>query len=63
MLASHRVGINLHNDNGDTPLLLAARTSQPKLARILLEKGELTFIICQTALGFVLALMFFFNLT
>ncbi|XP_060810922.1 serine/threonine-protein phosphatase 6 regulatory ankyrin repeat subunit C isoform X2 [Amyelois transitella] len=39
MLANVGGGINLHNDNGDTPLLLAARLSQPKVARILLEKG------------------------
>ncbi|KAG7311524.1 hypothetical protein JYU34_002570 [Plutella xylostella] len=32
-------GINLHNDNGDTPLLFAARLGQPDTARILLEKG------------------------
>lgn len=42
MLANLGGGINLHNDNGDTPLLLAARLSQPAVARLLLEKGELS---------------------
>ncbi|XP_023943012.2 ankyrin-3-like [Bicyclus anynana] len=39
MLANLGGGINLHNDNGDTPLLLSARLAQPAVARILLEKG------------------------
>ncbi|KAM3964727.1 uncharacterized protein ACR2FA_001117 [Aphomia sociella] len=39
MLANLGGGINLHNDNGDTPLLLAARLSQPGVARVLLERG------------------------
>ncbi|XP_026757186.2 ankyrin-3 [Galleria mellonella] len=39
MLANLGGGINLHNDNGDTPLLLAARLSQPSIAQVLLEKG------------------------
>ncbi|XP_028043178.1 ankyrin-3 isoform X1 [Bombyx mandarina] len=39
MLTKIGGGINLHNDNGDTPLLLAARLSQPSVARLLLEKG------------------------
>ncbi|XP_045771523.1 CARD- and ANK-domain containing inflammasome adapter protein-like [Maniola jurtina] len=39
MLANLGGGINLHNDNGDTPLLLSARLSQPTVARILLQKG------------------------
>ncbi|XP_041976210.1 ankyrin-3-like [Aricia agestis] len=39
MMANLGGGINLHNDNGDTPLLLAARISQPSIARILLENG------------------------
>nr|XP_026487633.1 ankyrin-3-like [Vanessa tameamea] len=39
MLANMGVGINLHNDNGDTPLLLSARLSQPAIALILLQKG------------------------
>ncbi|RVE42749.1 hypothetical protein evm_012610 [Chilo suppressalis] len=39
MLANVGGGINLHNDNGDTPLLLAGRVSQPNVARILLERG------------------------
>ncbi|CAG9784426.1 unnamed protein product [Diatraea saccharalis] len=39
MLANMGGGINLHNDNGDTPLLLSARLSQPNVARILLERG------------------------
>lgn len=41
MLANVAGGINLHNDNGDTPLLLAARLSQPNVARILLERGKI----------------------
>ena len=41
MLANMGGGINLHNDNGDTPLLLAARLSQPTIAQILLQKGSL----------------------
>lgn len=36
-------GINLHNDNGDTPLLLAVRLSQPNIVKILLEKGNDNF--------------------
>ncbi|XP_068620849.1 ankyrin repeat domain-containing protein 50 [Battus philenor] len=39
MLTNRGAGINLHNDNGDTPLLLAARLSQPNVAHILLRKG------------------------
>ncbi|KAL4708105.1 hypothetical protein ACJJTC_009884 [Scirpophaga incertulas] len=39
MLSNIRGGINLHDDNGDTPLLLAARLSQPNIARILLDRG------------------------
>ncbi|CAG5022018.1 unnamed protein product [Parnassius apollo] len=39
MLTSLGGGINLHNDNGDTPLLLAARLSQPNVASILLRRG------------------------
>ncbi|XP_039762725.1 ankyrin-3-like [Pararge aegeria] len=39
MLANLGGGINLHNDNGDTPLLLTVRLCQPAVARILLEKG------------------------
>ncbi|KAJ2953624.1 hypothetical protein O0L34_g1228 [Tuta absoluta] len=39
MLANNGGGINLHNDNGDTPLLLASRLAQPTVARILLEHG------------------------
>lgn len=39
MLANVGGGINLHNDNGDTPLLLTARLSQPRDTRILLERG------------------------
>ncbi|XP_049869319.1 ankyrin-3 [Pectinophora gossypiella] len=39
ILAKNSGGINLHNDNGDTPLLVAARLSQPTIARILLECG------------------------
>ncbi|XP_061729376.1 ankyrin-2-like [Cydia pomonella] len=39
MLANYGGALNLHNDNGDTPLLLAVRLSQPRVARILLEKG------------------------
>lgn len=43
MLADTGGGINLHNDNGDTPLLLAARLSQPNFARTLLERGTTMF--------------------
>ncbi|XP_072936576.1 uncharacterized protein [Epargyreus clarus] len=32
-------GINLTNDNGDTPLLLAARLSQPNIIYTLLQRG------------------------
>lgn len=39
MLTTFGGGINLHNDNGDTPLLLAARLSQPAIAKVLLAKG------------------------
>ncbi|KAJ8729440.1 hypothetical protein PYW08_001021 [Mythimna loreyi] len=39
MLTAYGAGINLYNDNGDTPLLLAARLSQPAIAKILLSKG------------------------
>ncbi|XP_050361649.1 serine/threonine-protein phosphatase 6 regulatory ankyrin repeat subunit B [Nymphalis io] len=39
MLANMGVGINLHNETGDTPLTLSARLSKPAIARILLEKG------------------------
>lgn len=39
MLTAYGAGINLYNDNGDTPLLLAVRLSQPAIAKILLCKG------------------------
>ncbi|CAH2104638.1 unnamed protein product [Euphydryas editha] len=39
MLAEIGGGINLHNDNGDTPLLLSARLSQPAIALSLLQRG------------------------
>ncbi|KPI93808.1 Ankyrin-2 [Papilio xuthus] len=39
MLSNLGGGINLHNDNGDTPLLLAVRLSQPNIAYLLLRKG------------------------
>uniref|UniRef100_A0A2A4K1M0 SOCS box domain-containing protein n=1 Tax=Heliothis virescens TaxID=7102 RepID=A0A2A4K1M0_HELVI len=39
LLTAYGAGINLYNDNGDTPLLLAARLSQPEVAKILLRKG------------------------
>ena len=42
MLTAYGAGINLYNDNGDTPLLLAARLSQPAVAKILLSKGKLS---------------------
>lgn len=31
--------VDLRDDNGDTPLLLAARSGQAKLAEMLLSKG------------------------
>lgn len=40
MLSNLGGGINLHNDNGDTPLLLAVRLSQANIAHILLRKGK-----------------------
>ncbi|CAB3249985.1 unnamed protein product [Arctia plantaginis] len=39
LLTNFGGGINLHNDNGDTPLLLAARSCQPEIVTILLSKG------------------------
>lgn len=38
--------VDLRDDNGDTPLLLAARSGQAKLAEMLLSKGvlHLTFL-------------------
>ncbi|OWR42419.1 putative ankyrin repeat-containing protein [Danaus plexippus plexippus] len=50
MLANVRGGINLHNDNGDTPLLLSTRLSQPAVARILLQKGA-NVNVCNSITG------------
>lgn len=41
MLADIGGGINLHDDNGDTPLLLSARLSQPAVALCLLQRGKI----------------------
>lgn len=45
MLSNFGGGINLHDDNGDTPLLLAARLLQPTIARLLLQKGKYSMAI------------------
>lgn len=38
-LADTGSGLNLRNENGDTPLLLASRLSQPNICTILLKRG------------------------
>ncbi|XP_045510929.1 ankyrin repeat domain-containing protein 50-like [Colias croceus] len=50
MLVSHGGGINLHNDTGDTPLLLAVRLSQISVVKILLQKGA-NANICNSITG------------
>lgn len=44
MLADIGGGINLHDDNGDTPLLLSARLSQPAVALSLLQRGKIRYM-------------------
>ncbi|KAJ0181839.1 hypothetical protein K1T71_002561 [Dendrolimus kikuchii] len=39
MLTTFGGGLNLHNDNGDTPILLASRLSQPHIVTVLLQTG------------------------
>lgn len=37
--------INLRDESGDTPLILAAKTQQPNIAKLLLENGTYQCII------------------
>ncbi|XP_068226683.1 uncharacterized protein [Palaemon carinicauda] len=42
MLLGARCIVNLRDDNGDTPLIIAARTCQPSIIKLLLEHGANT---------------------